>query len=80
MVEIETFNLNEDLLVDYDYNSLDDLKLGSFEDIKAVFGLVSTFNTPFGSETLQPWTFFAHDCKLLAMNHQRKNLWFKVLF
>jgi hypothetical protein len=30
MVEIETFNLNEDLLVDYDSNSLDDLKLGSF--------------------------------------------------
>jgi hypothetical protein len=52
MVEIETFNLNEDLLVDYNYNSLDDLKLGSFEDIKSVVGLVLTFNAPFGSENI----------------------------
>jgi hypothetical protein len=52
MVEIETFNLNEDLLVDDDYNSLDDLKLGSFEDIKPVVGLVSTFNASFGSENI----------------------------
>jgi hypothetical protein len=52
MVEIETFNLYEDLLVDYDYNSLDDLKLGSFKDIKLVVGLVLTFNAPFGSENI----------------------------
>jgi hypothetical protein len=52
MVEIETFNLYEDLLVDYDYNSLDDLKLDSFADIKPVVGLVSTFNAPFDFENI----------------------------
>jgi hypothetical protein len=40
------------LLVDYDYNSFDDLKLGSFDDIRPVAGLVSTFNAPFGSENI----------------------------
>jgi hypothetical protein len=30
MVDIEIFNLNEDLLVDYDYDGLDDLEMGPF--------------------------------------------------
>jgi hypothetical protein len=29
MVEIETFNSNEDLLLDYDYDDLYDLEMGS---------------------------------------------------
>jgi hypothetical protein len=32
MVEIETFNLNEDLKLNYDYDGLDDFKMGSFKE------------------------------------------------
>ncbi len=42
MVDIQIFNLNEDLLVDCDYDGLDDLEMGPFEDIKPMFGLVTT--------------------------------------
>jgi len=36
MVKIETFNLNENLLLYHEYNGLDDLGMGSFEDTRLV--------------------------------------------
>ncbi len=46
MVEIEIFNINEDLLVDCDDDGLDDVEMGPFEDIKPILGLVTTLSAP----------------------------------
>jgi hypothetical protein len=45
MVEIETFNSNEDLLLDYDYDDLYDLEMGSFEGSRPMVGLISGFES-----------------------------------
>jgi hypothetical protein len=50
MVKIETFNLNENLLLYNDYIGLDDLGMGSFEDTRSVVSLESTFSAPFGAD------------------------------
>jgi hypothetical protein len=52
MVEIETFNSNEDLALDYDYDDLYDLEMGSFEGTRPMVGLVLTPNAPFGFESI----------------------------
>jgi hypothetical protein len=52
MVKIETFNLNENLLLYHDYNGLDDLGMGSFEDTRSVVNSDSTFSAPFGFENI----------------------------
>lgn len=52
MVEIEIFNLNEDLLIDCDYDGLDDLEMGPFENIKPIFGLVTTPSSPSNFENI----------------------------
>ncbi len=65
MVDIEIFNLNEDLLVDCDYDGLDDLEMGPFEDIKQMFGLVTTPSAPLNFEniaTLNIWTWKQRLC------------------
>jgi hypothetical protein len=58
MAKIETFNLNENLLIDYDYDGLGDMEMGSFEDIGPMVGSISTLNAPSGSKKLQSWTFW----------------------
>jgi hypothetical protein len=50
MAKIETFNLNENLLIDYE--GLDDMEMGSFEDIGPMVGSISTLNAPFGSKNI----------------------------
>jgi hypothetical protein len=52
MAKIETFNLNENLLIDYDYDGLDDMEMGSFEDIRPVVGSISTVNAPSSSKNI----------------------------
>jgi hypothetical protein len=52
MVKIETLNLNENLLLYHDYNGLDDLRMGSFEDTRSIINSNSTFNAPFGFENI----------------------------
>jgi hypothetical protein len=52
MAKTETFNLNENLLIDYDYDGLDDMEVGSFEDIKPMVGSISTLNAPSGSKNI----------------------------
>lgn len=52
MVKIETFNLNENLLLYHDYNGLDDLGMGSFEDTRPIVSSNSTFSAPFGFENI----------------------------
>ncbi len=52
MVEIETFNSKEDLLLDYDYDDLYDLEPGSFEGTRRMVGFVSTPNAQFGFESI----------------------------
>jgi hypothetical protein len=47
MAQIETFNLNENLMLDYDGNvhGPDDLELGSFEDIRSL--VIVSISTPY---------------------------------
>jgi hypothetical protein len=52
MTEIETFNLNEGLKLNYDYDGLDDLEMGSFEDTRLTIGPISTPSAPFDFETI----------------------------
>jgi len=52
MVDIEIFNLNEDILVDCDYDGLDDLEMGSFEDIKPMLDLMTTLSAPSNFENI----------------------------
>jgi hypothetical protein len=52
MAKIETFNLNENLLIDYDYDGLDHMEVGSFEDIRAMVGSISTLNAPSSSKNI----------------------------
>jgi hypothetical protein len=49
MIKIETFNLNEYL---NDYDGLNDLEMGLFEDTTLTVNLISTPSAPFGSETI----------------------------
>jgi hypothetical protein len=53
ITKIETFNLNEDLMLNYDSDDLDDSKTSSFEDTWPVVGSISTPNASFSFETLQ---------------------------
>jgi hypothetical protein len=50
--KIETFNLNEDLMLNYDYDDLDDSKMSSFEDTWPVVGSISTPNASFSFENI----------------------------
>jgi hypothetical protein len=50
ITKIETFNLNEDLMLNYDYDDLDDSKTSSFEDTWPVVGSISTPNASFSFE------------------------------
>jgi hypothetical protein len=52
MAKIETFNLNEDLMLDYDYDGHNDLDMGSFVDIRLVVGSISTPNAPSSSKSI----------------------------
>jgi hypothetical protein len=52
IVKIETFNLNENLLLYHNYNGLDDLGMGSFEDTRLVVSSNPTFSAPFGFEKI----------------------------
>jgi hypothetical protein len=49
MIKIETFNLNEDL---NDYDGLNDLEMGLFEDTRLTVGSISTPSAPFGFEPI----------------------------
>lgn len=42
MAKIETLDLNEDLLPNYDYDGPNDLEMGSLEDTCLVVGSIST--------------------------------------
>jgi hypothetical protein len=51
MAKIETFNSNEDLILEYDYDGHNDLDMGSFVDIRLVVGSISTPNAPSSSKS-----------------------------
>jgi hypothetical protein len=52
MEKIETFNLNENLLLYHEYNGLDDLGMGSFEDTRSIVNSNSTSSAPFSFENI----------------------------
>jgi hypothetical protein len=69
MAQIETFNLNENLMLDYDGNvfGLDDLELGSFKNIKPLVVIsISTSNVPFsfGFENIATLTILDLEVKV----------------
>jgi hypothetical protein len=49
ITKIKTFNLNEDLILNYDY---DDLETSSFEDTWPVVGSISTPNASFSFDNI----------------------------
>jgi hypothetical protein len=52
ITKIKIFNLNDDLMPNYDYDDLDDLKTSSFEDTWPVVGSISTPNASFSFENI----------------------------
>jgi len=52
MVNIETFNVDEDLMQDFDYDGVDDLAMGLTKDSKLLVNSISTLNGPFAFESI----------------------------
>jgi len=52
MAKIETFNSNDDLILEYDYDGHNDLDMGSFADIRLVVGSISTPNASSSSKSI----------------------------
>jgi hypothetical protein len=52
MVNIEIFNVDEDLMQDFDYDGVDDLAMGLTKDAKLLVNSISTLNGPFAYESI----------------------------
>jgi hypothetical protein len=52
MVNIETFNVDEDLMQDFDCDGVDDLAMGLTKDSKLLVNSISTLNGPFAFESI----------------------------
>ncbi len=52
MANIETFNVDEDFLQDFDYDVIDDLATWVVEDSWPMFGSISTPSTPSTSKSI----------------------------
>jgi hypothetical protein len=52
MVNIETFNVDENLMQDFDYDGVDDLAMGLTKDSRLLDNSISTLNGSFASESI----------------------------
>jgi hypothetical protein len=52
MVSIETFNVDEDLMQDFDYDGVDDLAMGLTKDSRLLVNSISALNGPFAFESI----------------------------
>jgi hypothetical protein len=52
MVNIETFNVDEDLMQDFDYDGVDDLAMGLTKDSSLLVNSISTLNGKFVSKSI----------------------------